>query len=53
MIKYILKRIVQVIPVLLGVSIIVFLMAQPQPRRPGASGARHEREAGADRSLQP
>lgn len=26
MIKYILKRIVQVIPVLLGVSIIVFLM---------------------------
>lgn len=26
MIKYILKRIIQVIPVLLGVSIIVFLM---------------------------
>ncbi len=50
MIKYILKRIVQVIPVLLGVSIIVFLMLSLSP---GASGARHEREAGADRSLQP
>ena len=48
MIKYILKRIVQVIPVLLGVSIIVFLMLSLS-----ASGARHEREAGADRSLQP
>ena len=53
MIKYILKRIVQVIPVLLGVSIIVFLMLSLSPRRPGASGARHEREAEADRSLQP
>lgn len=51
MIKYILKRIVQVIPVLLGVSIIVFLMLSLSPG--GASGARHEREAGADRSLQP
>lgn len=53
MIKYILKRIVQVIPVLLGVSIIVFLMLSLSPGGPGASGARHEREAGADRSLQP
>lgn len=52
MIKYILKRIVQVIPVLLGVSIIVFLMLSLSPAT-GASGARHEREAGADRSLQP
>lgn len=31
MIKYILKRIVQVIPVLLGVSIIVFLMLVSAP----------------------
>lgn len=31
MIKYILKRIVQVIPVLLGVSIIVFLMLSLSP----------------------
>lgn len=31
MIKYILKRIVQVIPVLLGVSIIVFLMLILKP----------------------
>lgn len=54
MIKYILKRIVQVIPVLLGVSIIVFLMLSLSPGDPARlSGARHEREAGADRSLQP
>lgn len=34
MIKYILKRIVQVIPVLLGVSIIVFLMLSLSPGDP-------------------
>lgn len=34
MIKYILKRIIQVIPVLLGVSIIVFLMLSLSPGDP-------------------
>ncbi len=53
MFKYILKRILQMIPVLIGVSVIVFLMLSLSPGEPARlalgmnakAGPGHERQA--------
>ena len=49
MIAYIIRRLLQLVIVLFGVTLITFVDAQARPRRPGRRPGRQERHAGAHR----